>query len=57
MKAILIRVHGAVCVRLARLRGGMETLEMFAPFLPLAILAGQWRCDNRAAIFTERIAR
>ena len=54
MKAILIRVHGAVCVRPAHWRGGMETVDMFAPFLLLAILAGQWQCDNQAAIFTEK---
>jgi hypothetical protein len=27
MKAILIRVHGAVCVRPAHWRGGMEAAE------------------------------
>ncbi|MCM2568463.1 hypothetical protein [Janthinobacterium kumbetense] len=52
--AILIRVPGAFLLLLARLHGRAEKAGNVAPFLLLCLLGRCRRCDNQAAIFTEK---
>ncbi|MDQ4626825.1 hypothetical protein [Janthinobacterium lividum] len=54
MKAILIRVPGAVLLPLARAHGRAEKAGNVAPFLLLCLLGRCLRCDNQAAMFTEK---
>ncbi|MGX9716479.1 hypothetical protein ACWYXJ_19855 [Janthinobacterium lividum] len=54
MKAILIRVPGAVLLPLARAHGRAEKAGNVGPFLLLCLLGRCRRCDNQAAMFTEK---
>ncbi|WP_219115083.1 hypothetical protein [Janthinobacterium sp. UMAB-56] len=54
MKAILIRVPGAILLPLARLHGRAEKKGNVWLFLLLFLLGRCRQCDNQAASFTEK---